>query len=140
MYVEIDSLIEELDSAGIAESAERTRTECAATVTEWAGRLTVSYEEESEGGKISSLITVSDGEITVKRSGAIESEFIFREAQTTHSLYKIPPYSFDTEIYTKKIRNNLTEGAGDLSILYEMTLGGSKKRVRMKILLSEGKS
>ena len=72
----------------------------------------------------------------VKREGGVEYEFIFREGETTSSLYSVPPYSFDTEIYTGKIRSSLTEEGGEISLLYYMTIGGAKKRTRMKIKVS----
>lgn len=137
-YVRIESTIDELDSAGLTESTDKTEVFRPASVSEWGGALTISYDEDTEGGKVNSLISVKADTVTVSRSGAIESEFVFREGEGNVSLYKIPPYSFDAEIYTKKIRNNITAGGGVLTVLYDMTLGGGKKCVRMKITLSGG--
>ena len=135
--INIVSTIEELDDAGLAESSERTEVSVPVDICEIGNLTTLSYQEENEGQRCSSLITVKDGEITVKRTGSVESEFVFTENKAHRSLYKIPPYSFDAEIFTKKIRNNLTRGIGSLSILYDMTIGGGKKRVNMKISVSE---
>ena len=135
--IDILSVIDELDDAGLAESSERTEVSVPVEICEIGGLLTLSYTEQSEGQKCSSLITVKDGEITVRRSGSVESEFVFCEGRCHKSLYKIPPYSFDAEIFTKKIRNNLTRGIGNLTILYDMTIGGGKKRVNMRITVRE---
>lgn len=137
-FIKIESTIEELDGAGLATDTEKNESTSPVTLTEWANSLTLSYDEEGECGRVASLITLMGDTVTVKRTGAIESEFIFREGERTSSLYKIPPYSFDAEIYTKKIRNNITRGVGEMSIFYEMSVGGSNKRVRMRITLSEG--
>ena len=101
------------------------------------GLMRLSYEETSEGGPIKSDITIADGHVRVRRTGAIESDFMFAEGEVTKSLYKIPPYSFDTSITTKKIRNNLTRSGGKLTIIYDMNVGGADKNVRMTITLAE---
>ena len=139
MYkVKIESTVDELDSAGLIESSDKTEVSQPASVNEWGDAITISYSEKTEGGEVNSLITVKPDGVTVSRSGAIESEFFFREGEKNHSLYKIPPYSFDAEIYTKKIRNNITAEGGVLTVIYDMTLGGGRKSVRMKITLSGG--
>ena len=135
--INIVSIIEELDYAELAESSERTEVSVPVEICEVGSLVTLSYTEESESGRCDSLITVKDGEITVTRSGSVESEFVFAEKASHKSLYKIPPYSFDAEIFTRKIRNNLTRGVGTLVILYDMTIGGGRKRVNMKISVSE---
>ena len=137
MNINIVSVIDELDESGLAESSERTESTSAVEVCEVGSVLTLSFSEAKEGGRLDSLITVKESEITVCRRGSVESEFVFSEGTTHKSLYKIPPYSFDAEIFTRKIRNNLTRGVGTLSILYDMTIGGGKKRVNMKITVSE---
>ena len=124
-------------SLGAADGIERCENEYTATLAERGGLLRLSYEEKSEGGPIKSDITVAEGHVRVRRTGAIESDFMFVEGEKTTSLYKIPPYAFDTEILTKKIRNNLTRGGGKLTIIYDMTVGGAEKNVRMSITIAE---
>ena len=136
-YIGIESLIEELDDSGMATDSEKSKTECECTVTEWGEALTVSYVEKNDGGEAKSLISVKPDEITVTRTGAIESTFVFREGECTKTLYKVPPYAFDAEIKTKRIRRNVSDGSGEITIFYEMSLGGAKKRVRMKIGLGD---
>ncbi len=125
-------------AVGVAEGFERCENEYTALFAERGGVMRISYSEKSEGGEIKSDITLKDGRIRVRRTGAIESDFLFIEGQTTTSLYKIPPYAFDAEITTKKIRNNLTRLGGKLTIIYDMTVGGAQKYVRMSITLGEG--
>ncbi len=138
LYVKIESAIDELDGSGLTESSEKTEVTRPVTVSEWGEALTLSYSEDTDGGEVSSLVTVKGDTVTVTRTGAIESEFVFREGERSSSLYKIPPYSFDAEIYTRKIRNNITRAGGILTVLYDMSLGGAKRCVRMKITLSGG--
>lgn len=124
-------------SVGVAEGFERCENKYTALLGERDGTMLISYSEQSEGGRIKSDIIVTGEHVRVRRSGAIESDFLFIEGGRTRSLYKIPPYSFDAEINTKKIRNNLTRLGGKLTIIYDMTVGGAEKNVRMTITLEE---
>ena len=57
----------------------------------------------------------------------------FADGVVHKSEYSVPPYTFDTVITTKKVRNNLTRAGGRLDLYYEMNIGGQDKKVRMKI-------
>ncbi len=135
--IKVISVIEELSDEGLAVDSERCEAEYDAFFKIDEKSIDISYAEMSEGGKIVSDIIVSEDEISVIRRGAIESDFHFKEGYSEKTLYKMPPYSFDTEISTKKIRNNLTRDGGNLSIIYEMNIGGAKKRVLMRIIANE---
>ena len=134
--ITVESVITD-PTLGAADGTEVCKNEYVAQLSERGGLLRLTYEEKSEGGPIKSDITVTAEHIRVRRTGAIESDFMFIEGETTRSLYKITPYAFDAEITTKKIRNNLTRDGGKLTIYYDMTVGGAEKNVRMSITLSE---
>ena len=137
----IRSVIENLDSSGLAEGDAETSEICTDGFFKIdEERYTITYSEESQGGKIVSDIVIDGTAITVRRAGAIKSELYFREGEKHSSLYEIPPYSFDTTVITKKIRNNLTRDGGTLDIFYNMNIGGQDKKVRMKITVGEPKN
>ena len=93
----------------------------------------VSYLEENEGVKTYTDIEISEKRVIVKRHGGILSEFIFEEGVEHSSIYSIPPYSFDAQIVTRKIRNNISFEGGTLTVFYNMTVGRDARSVRMKI-------
>ena len=134
--IKITSTIDELDDNGLIESTEKNDESYEATLTEWGAALTISYHESGEDKEVDTLITIKGDEVTVKRDGSISSEFIFRERYTHKALYSIPPFSFDAEIFTRKIRGGLTASGGEMTIIYDMSVGGAKKSIRMKISLS----
>ena len=137
--IKITSTIDELDDNGLIESTEKNEEAYEANLTEWGMRsYTISYHEKGEDKEVDTLITIKGDEITVKRDGSISSEFIFKEKYTHKAVYSIPPFSFDAEIFTKKIRGGITALGGELTIIYDMTVGGAKKSIRMKISLSSG--
>ena len=131
--ITVESVIEDLDASGLSDTAEKCRNEYDAFLKITDGELVISYCEMNEGGRTVTDLTVTEECITVSRRGGIESDFRFSEGRVERSLYKMPPYEFDAEISTVKIRNNLTRVGGDLLIFYDMTLGGAKRRVRMKV-------
>ncbi len=130
----VSSLIENLSDAGIPEGDEEvTETHPDGFYTVKDDEIKINYREDTEGGAVYTDIVVKSNGITVTRKGALLSEMHFEEGKTDKSTYEIPPYKFDVEIFTKKIRNNLKEDGGKLHIHYLMTIGGAKKRVVMKI-------
>lgn len=135
--IDIESIVEELDDAGLVESSDKTTSSAIGTLEVNPGKTVIAYSETIENATSDAEIIISDSEITVKRNGSSEYEFIFIEGKSTKSLYTVAPYSFDTEIYTRKIRNSFDECGGEISLIYDMTIGGAKKKTRMKIRVSE---
>ena len=130
----ISSVIENLLPSGLVDGeAEKTEISPEGFLKISDGLYEITYTEMTEGGKVVSEILVTDDSVTVKRVGAVESNMRFEEGKTHASLYGVPPYSFDVEILTKKIRNNMTRDSGRLDIHYLMKIGGADKNVRMKI-------
>ena len=135
--IEIDSIVEDMDDAGLVDSSDKTHTSALGTMSVSDGTVSLSYSEENEGVTTKSRITVNDSEVSVKRSGGVEYDFRFVEGETTTALYSVPPYSFDTEIFTRRIRKDFSDVKGKLSLIYDMTIGGAKKKTRMTISVSE---
>ena len=135
--IEIESVVEDLDDAGLTSSSDKTKSSAVGDMTITDNNILVSYTESAEGVTTVSQITSDEECVTVKRSGGVEYEFIFSEGKKTSSLYSVPPYSFDTEIYTRKIRKEFGECGGKISLIYDMTIGGAKKKTRMTIRISK---
>ena len=135
--ISIETFVEELDERGEVDDSDRTEESAECFIREESGKIILSYSAKNEGSTVYSDITVSDGSVSVKRSGNIESEFVFSEGLLHTSTYKIPPYSFDAEVFTRKIRNNLTRCGGTLSLIYDLKVGGRVSRMRMKIRVDE---
>lgn len=135
--IDIESIVEELDDAGLVESSDKTTSSAIGTFEINGEQTVISYSETIENLTSNAQIVISDSEITVKRSGSSEYEFVFIEGKSTKSLYTVAPYSFDTEIYTRKIRKSFDSRGGEISLIYDMSIGGAKKKTRMKIRVSE---
>ena len=134
--IEVNSYIENLDESGLAEGdAEISRTEHNAKMKMHGEDVFLSYEEESEGGKIFSDIRLSSGGITVSRRGAIESVLLFADGEEFNTVYSVPPYKFDMQVKTLRIRGSADANGGEVDILYRMSVGGAAKKCRMRICI-----
>ena len=132
--IRFSSVIENLSPSGLPDGeSEKTETRAEGFLYIHDDRYEISFRENTEGGAVFSDITARDSEIILKRRGAIISDMRFSEGEADKSLYQVPPYSFDAEIYTKKIRNELSKDGGKISIFYTMKIGGADKNIRMKI-------
>lgn len=136
--LKIESVIDNLGPSGLSEGeAEKSVSECLGSLRIADGRISLTYTEKSEGGEVRSEIVCLDGQVSVIRSGAIESELCFIEGKTHHSVYSVPPFKFDAQVMAKRVRVDVSEGEGHIDLLYNMTVGGAEKAVRMKIWISQ---
>ncbi len=134
VLVKIESVIENLDSAGLPEGdAERSVSEAEGLLALSDEEIILNYTEEGDGGRVVSEIRCYGDLVTVKRSGAIESELHFKEGEEHRSLYSVPPYKFDACVRTRRIRKAITADGGSLDLIYNMKIGGADKSARMRI-------
>ena len=97
----ISSVIENLSQSGLPEGdTERTEITPDGFLKISDGEIVIMYSESTEGGKVVSDIIIADDTVSVIRRGAVVSDMVFSEGERHNSLYQVPPYSFDTEIYT----------------------------------------
>ena len=139
--IKICSYIDNLDSSGLPEGErEVSETEHVGAMKISCGETSLSYRENTEGGSVFSDILIhGSGAVTVRRTGAINSTMHFDENEEFNTVYSLPPYKFDMNVKTSKIKNTLSILGGALEIAYDMTVGGAKKRVLMQIDVSEAK-
>lgn len=139
--LKIESAIDNLSPVGLPEGeCEKSVSECLGSLRINDGVISVTYTEQSEGGEIRSEIVCREGVVTVRRSGAIESEMCFTEGEIHRSVYSIPPYRFDAEVKAKRVRTELTEDGGSIDLIYNMRIGGAEKSARMKIWILQASS
>ena len=134
LTITVNSVIDNLDDAGLPDGDPEINiftTDGTLTVGDRGMRL--SFEEENEGQKTTSALYLLGEKLLLQKRGAIESDMTFREGEESTSIYKVGPYSFDMLIRTKRIRSSLSEGGGEVQLIYSMNIGGQEKNVRMKI-------
>ncbi len=135
--IKIESVIENIGPSGLPEGdAERTVTETRGFIHYTEDGILLTYSEKTDNGDVYSDISCSDGEVWVKRHGALVSELFFKEGAEHTSIYEIPPYKFDATVKTRRIKAELSDGGGVIALFYNMKIGGAEKTARMKIWIS----
>lgn len=138
LKIRIESTITDLDGTGLPEGeSEKSVSETEATYRYSEGDIRIRYKEESEGNVSETEIVCREGWVTVKREGAIVSNLYFKEGESQKSIYSIPPYNFDAEVLAKRVRVSLNEDGGNISLIYNMKIGGADKSAVMKIWISK---
>lgn len=105
--------------------------------------LLLSYEEGQgsgfEGVK-THLHVRSDGTLTVKRSGAVESTLIIQKNQKNISFYPAPQGVLALEIFGESVEHKLNEKGGRLSATYTLSNEGrliSRNTIEIDVTVQE---
>ena len=120
----------------VGDDTETTESRASAEMVSDGHATFIRYSESGDGGEVSTVVKIAADGVTVTRHGALESVLVFREGESTDSIYAVGPYRFDATVKTRKIRNALTPDGGSLTLYYDMNVGGAEKSVRMKLTLA----
>ncbi len=133
--VTLKSVIDNLSDTGLpTDDRETSESVASGTLTASANGAVITFTECGEGGKTRTKIEILGKRVRVLRHGAIESNMLFAEGISHASVYGAPPYTFDVNIFTRKIRGEVVEEGGKLDIFYDMEIGGAKKSVKLQII------
>lgn len=96
----------------------------------------VLYKDGGKENDIFSELIFKAGEnsLTVRKKGDVSCEMLFAAAKKHSFLYKLSGFSFDAEILTHSLYNDLNENGGRIEILYTIILGGQEQKISMQIL------
>lgn len=131
--VKVSSVIENIEDNS-AQTAERNESVATGYLHDYGnGRYLVTYSENTDGGSLTTEISVSNNKVTVSRKGAIESLMSFEEGVCHSSVYSIPPYRFDTQVIPDKVSCRFIGEKGRIELLYKMRIGGQERSAGMKI-------
>ena len=100
------------------------------------GVAKISYTEEQDGARTSTLLTVGEGEVSLVRRGAVSFSTLYRTGCTHRSLYSLAGLSFDAEVVTER----LTLPPSPLpafDCVYTLTLGGEARRFALSLRLEK---
>lgn len=117
------------------------------TVTKYDGLLRVegglariSYTEEADGARTSTLLTVGRGEVVLVRRGAVNFSTVYRVGHTHASLYSLGGLKFDAEVATERL-SIPPSALPAFDCDYTLTLGGEARRfaISMRLERSDAK-
>lgn len=86
--------------------------------------IRLSYEETELTGMegTTTAFEVKGGQVTLTRSGTVNSQMIFEEGRQHTSLYETPFGELPVDIRTNSLRHNLTERGGIMEIKYSIAV------------------
>jgi len=132
LFVKGEQYFDGADPAGTELMTEGTMT-----LTE--DGMLLSYEETELTGMTGTTTTfeICGNRVTLKRSGAVNSQMIFEEGQQHTSLYSTLFGDMTIDIQTSRLRHNLTERGGVMEIRYSIAVehvvtGRNVFRVRVR--------
>lgn len=87
-------------------------------------RFTIRYEETELTGLegTTTMLHVDGGRVTLLREGTVNSQMVFEEGQRHLSMYETPYGALSVGINTRRMKNTLGEGGGDLEIDYAIEI------------------
>ena len=131
------SVVEYIDERGLSEAeADKSDTRVTGTFRIEGDEITLSYTEKQSGSEVFTRIRVLEDSVVLERRGSIDAVMIFKEGEGYQSIYSVPPYQFDMSLYTRKIIKDLSQDGGELTLVYDAEVGGSKTACRMRIGVS----
>jgi uncharacterized beta-barrel protein YwiB (DUF1934 family) len=90
------------------------------------GLSCLEYEEsESSGmGGSTTLMLVSSGLVSLIRRGVATTHMVFTEGKKSYNMYKTPAGSMEMGIWPTSMRVDIGDKSGEVTLEYEMELGG----------------
>ena len=132
-----------MESLNVTVTVTSTVTDEGTTVSHYDGLLRVeggiariSYTEEEDGARTSTLITLGAGEVTLVRRGAVTFNTVYRAGYTHRSLYSLGGLKFDAEVLTERL-TLLPAALPAFDCTYTLTLGGEARRFTLSLRLTE---
>lgn len=131
--IKISSVIENLDECGLTEDTERDGVTARGVFEYRATGCVLEYDEERDGSKVHSALTVTGGKVTLKKTGDINCAFTFISGEETSAIYSTGAFSFDVKITTKRFNYDATPDACAIRLIYSMNIGGQEKKVNLAL-------
>ena len=101
--------------------------------------LRLTYQETALTGMEGTTTTfeISGPQVTLRRTGSVNSQMVFEEGRQHTSLYETPFGELSVDIQTRALRHNLTERGGLLEIKYSIAVehtvtGRNSFKIRVK--------
>lgn len=98
-----------------------------------AGML-LTYTADAEGERIFNRVRISHGCVSVRRSGAVSLSLTLEKGRVEHTVYGVPPFSFDMTVTTESVEI-AHRAAGELSLRlrFRSVIGGAPQTTELVI-------
>ncbi len=115
-----------LDAQSSAEGEDTLRLITTGELFERADETVIRYEESLDEQEPPQKIelTVRGDVITMSRRGAIDANMVFRKGRRYESRYRTPYGEMDLALFCTRASVTRADGGGELSLQYQLDLGG----------------
>ncbi len=96
----------------------------------------ISYTEESESGRSSTLLSVEGDRIALEKRGTVYFSTVFRVGKEHTSLYSVGGLAFDAVTKTLALSVKEEGGLPSLAWSYDLTLGGEARHFSLSLSLT----
>lgn len=100
------------------------------------GEWQISYTEEAEGARSSTLLTLKEDRITLKKQGASCFSTVFLVGEEHRSLYSVGPLALDAVTRTHSLAVSSSGELPSAAWSYELTLGGETRSFSITLSLT----
>jgi uncharacterized beta-barrel protein YwiB (DUF1934 family) len=99
-----------------------------------ADGLLLTYTDDTEGGKVFNRVEISGERVSVRRTGAVSLSLTFEAGKTEHTVYGVPPFSFDMTVSTESVRVRREENGGlRIGLVFRSVVGGAPQTTHLNI-------
>ena len=96
--------------------------------------LLLSYTEESEGVRTSTLLTLEEGRMTLVRRGGVDFSTVYEVGSPHASRYSLGGLSFDALTETVSLVIERGVSLPRARCVYDLTLGGETRRFSLSLI------
>lgn len=101
------------------------------------GKSYIMYKADEEGAKTSVTVIVSEDCVKIRRTGAVNSEMLYRTDRKTSFMYNLPYGSMSIDIETELIEAQLCDDGGEIRLVYVLIIQNERYYNDLKITVKK---
>ncbi len=108
-------------------------------LTRQNGRSTISYDDsEMAGENVQTIIHVDGNIVTMQKTGAIQTQFVFEVGKTYITAYSTPFGELDVSLIPTLVDTKIEDACGKIELEYVMNIAGSQIVYRLNLSYTAG--
>ena len=101
------------------------------------GKSYIMYKAVQEGANTSVTVIVSENCVKIRRTGAVNSEMLYRTDRKTSFMYNLPYGSMSINIETELIEAQLCDDGGEIRLVYVLIIQNERYYNDLKITVKK---
>lgn len=101
------------------------------------GKSYIMYKSVQEENETSVTVIVSEDCVKIRRTGAVNSEMVYRTDRKTEFMYNLPYGSMSIDIETELIKAELCDDGGEIRLVYVLIIQNERYCNDLKITVKK---